>query len=217
MDFSIKPNLVDQTQRDLAHKQLVSEQQNLGASLNLMSESSNAKMHNMMLDSLAQNMMFDSTSSLIRRTRSTIPLSVKCEITKLAEENPRVTQGEIAQMFGIDRTTVSKILKRRYEYLYHDGSSSAKRSRLTSGEYSDIEDGVSEWYAAMLIERKINVSKQLIQQKAISIAKAMGINDFKASDGWVNGFLDRFNTYFQQDMGKYCFVFCVMSVFVALS
>jgi hypothetical protein len=54
----------------------------------------------------------------LKRTRTVIPNSVKVQIAKVANwQIPRMTQGEIAQMFGIDRTTVSKILKRRREYL----------------------------------------------------------------------------------------------------
>lgn len=59
----------------------------------------------------------------LRRTRTVIPNSVKVQIAKVANQIPRMTQGEIAQMFGIDRTTVSKILKRRREYLGPDSDS----------------------------------------------------------------------------------------------
>lgn len=59
----------------------------------------------------------------LRRTRTVIPNSVKVQIAKVANQIPRMTQGEIAQMFGIDRTTVSKILKRRREYLGPDSES----------------------------------------------------------------------------------------------
>lgn len=59
----------------------------------------------------------------LRRTRTVIPNSVKVQIAKVANQIPRMTQGEIAQMFGIDRTTVSKILKRRREYLCPENDS----------------------------------------------------------------------------------------------
>ncbi|XP_022321115.2 uncharacterized protein LOC111123221 isoform X2 [Crassostrea virginica] len=58
----------------------------------------------------------------LRRTRTVIPNSVKVQIARVANQIPRMTQGEIAQMFGIDRTTVSKILKRKREYLGSDDS-----------------------------------------------------------------------------------------------
>lgn len=75
----------------------------------------------------------------LRRTRTVIPNSVKVQIAKVANQIPRMTQGEIAQMFGIDRTTVSKILKRRREYLGPDSDSPprAKYNCLSSGHDSN--------------------------------------------------------------------------------
>ena len=52
-----------------------------------------------------------------RKSRSKINDELRREIVKFYIQNPNMNQGEIADMFGIDRTTVSKLLKRKHEYL----------------------------------------------------------------------------------------------------
>ena len=48
-----------------------------------------------------------------RKQRTSLSLQTKLEVIKFAEHNPSVTQNKIASHFGIDRTTVSKVLKRK--------------------------------------------------------------------------------------------------------
>ena len=48
-----------------------------------------------------------------RKQRTSLSVQTKLDVIKYAEENPTVTQNKIATHFGIDRTTVSKVLKRK--------------------------------------------------------------------------------------------------------
>lgn len=106
------------------------------------SSSSKQTITSIMSSNMSSNMITSASNSLaleemgLRRTRTVIPNSVKVQIAKVANQIPRMTQGEIAQMFGIDRTTVSKILKRRREYLGPDSESPprAKYNCLSSGQ-----------------------------------------------------------------------------------
>ncbi|XP_062608586.1 uncharacterized protein LOC134270361 [Saccostrea cucullata] len=77
----------------------------------------------------------------LRRTRTVIPNSVKVQIAKVANQIPRMTQGEIAQMFGIDRTTVSKILKRRREYLDLGPEPEAPKAKYLCRKYCVLPAG----------------------------------------------------------------------------
>ncbi|KAJ8301044.1 hypothetical protein KUTeg_022563 [Tegillarca granosa] len=149
---------------------------------------------NVTFESLAGHQItFD--DSLVRRTRTVIPLSVKCQITKMAEENPRVTQGEIAQMFGIDRTTVSKILKRRREYI-EDTSVQApkmKMSRLMMNApiNTELEEALHKWYLK-LREQNIVMTQSMIIEKAETLGPAYGAAAYSFDKNWLNQFLDRY-------------------------
>ena len=56
-------------------------------------------------------------SPQFRKTRSKINDETRKDIIKFYLQNPNMNQGEVADMFGIDRTTVSKLVKRRHEFL----------------------------------------------------------------------------------------------------
>lgn len=102
----------------------------------------------------------------LRRTRTVIPNSVKVQIAKVANQIPRMTQGEIAQMFGIDRTTVSKILKRRREYLGPDSESPtrAKYNCLSSGQ------DLNEASPSKRVPNILSASKSRMQREANPIS-----------------------------------------------
>ncbi|KAK3088666.1 hypothetical protein FSP39_022101 [Pinctada imbricata] len=134
--------------------------------------------------------------STIRRTRTVIPYSVKCQITKLAEENPRITQGEIAQVFGIDRTTVSKILKRRREFSDDTGVEEAppkaKMSRFSNVTIEEKhEEEVYNWYKK-LTGKNVVVTQTMILEAAETLASSCGVyrHDFRKQ--WLDSFLDKY-------------------------
>jgi len=127
----------------------------------------------------------------IRRTRSVIPNSVKDEIGKLAEDNPRITQGEIAQIFGIDRTTVSKILKRKK--MFHDDGTPypcVKISRPENQISLELEEALFSWYVQMK-ELNIMVTQSMLIETAESMANEFGIVGFIFDKRWLTAFLER--------------------------
>ena len=132
----------------------------------------------------------------IRRTRTVIPYSVKCQITKLAEENPRITQGEIAQVFGIDRTTVSKILKRRREFVddstIGETSPKPKVGRFTYAMINEKhEEEVYNWYKK-LKEKNVMVTQTMILEAAETLAANFGVSRLDFSKQWLHNFLDKY-------------------------
>ena len=48
-----------------------------------------------------------------RKQRTSLSIQTKLDVIRYAELNPNVTQNKIASHFGIDRTTVSKVLKKK--------------------------------------------------------------------------------------------------------
>ncbi|XP_076091646.1 uncharacterized protein LOC143063399 isoform X1 [Mytilus galloprovincialis] len=135
--------------------------------------------------------------TVIRRTRSLIPHSVKCQIIQLAQDNPRITQGEIAQMFGIDRTTVSKILKRRHEFLEEskntsDTCSPPKISKSDNVVNDTLCKFINLWY---LEAKKKNerITQSMVKDMAQSIAKSYGVSHLSADSSWFEEFFTKHN------------------------
>ena len=65
--------------------------------------------------------------SPFRKSRTKINDELRKEIVTFYVQYPYMNQGQIADMFGIDRTTVSKLLKRKHEYLDPEVEELAKK------------------------------------------------------------------------------------------
>lgn len=74
----------------------------------------------------------------VRKQRTSLTVQTKLEVIKYAEENPNVTQNKIASHFGIDRTTVSKVLKRKDLFKTVTGSDDA--TLLDSSMYIVVDN-----------------------------------------------------------------------------
>ncbi|KAM9316323.1 uncharacterized protein PAF06_007325 [Gastrophryne carolinensis] len=95
----------------------------------------------------------------------------------------------VVSPFGVSRTQIIQILKRREELLdamqnYVSGDRIRWRKRTTNDR---VNAAVWDW---LLSTRSSNItlSCRIIQKKALQIAREMGIQDFKASNSWLDSF-----------------------------
>ncbi|PGH08817.1 hypothetical protein AJ80_07776 [Polytolypa hystricis UAMH7299] len=88
------------------------------------------------------------------------------------EENPHVKQTEIGAMFGVERSTVSKVLRQKEKYLFpDDGSRSpAKKSK---GKFPDIERALSNWVRNHQ-RHGGTLDDKMIKEKALFFASTVG-------------------------------------------
>ncbi|KAF4932056.1 Tigger transposable element-derived protein 2 [Colletotrichum viniferum] len=70
------------------------------------------------------------------------------KMCQYAAEHPNVKQTDIGAMFGVERSTVSKVLRNKEKYLNPeaDRSQSPAGRRHAKGKYPDIDRGVVSWY-----------------------------------------------------------------------
>ncbi|KAI9844193.1 MAG: hypothetical protein M1838_002296 [Thelocarpon superellum] len=91
------------------------------------------------------------------------------------EENPTVKQTEIGAMFGVERSTVSKVLRQKEKYLSpNDGNRSPiKRSK---GRFPDIERALSNWVRNAQ-KSGVPMTDAVIKEKARFFAATVGTTD----------------------------------------
>jgi hypothetical protein len=65
----------------------------------------------------------------------------------------------------------------------------------------DVNEKTFEWFKQAR-GKNIPVSGPIICEKAASIAERLGIEDFKASDGWLNSFRNRHNIQWLKVCGE---------------
>lgn len=121
--------------------------------------------------------------------RKFLSLDVKAQIINEAESGRK--KGDIAADFGISNSTLSTILKSKDAITSALSSgTSAKRKKLTQAAHEDLEKALLKWFVDMRA-KKMPISGSVLQQKALDYACMLGIDDFKASTGWLTRFKAR--------------------------
>ena len=131
--------------------------------------------------------------------RKTVTLSERVDVIKEGEKGQ--SSRELSAKFGVGRTQIQCILKRKAEVMaeYESAASPSKRrnARPTGNE------PINELCLKCFLEatnRKINVSGPMIQEKALQFARELDIPTFTASNGWLESFMKRHQLAF----GKLC-------------
>ncbi|KAF2433195.1 hypothetical protein EJ08DRAFT_94085 [Tothia fuscella] len=111
-----------------------------------------------------------------------------------AEEHPTVKQTEIGAMFGVERSTVSKVLRNKEKYLYQDDGSRSP-VRKAKGKFPDIERALSNW-AKNHQKQGLPMSDALIKEKLRFFSMSVGSTEsqLKASNSsWLEKFKQKNN------------------------
>ncbi|KAF7299191.1 HTH CENPB-type domain-containing protein [Mycena indigotica] len=114
------------------------------------------------------------------------------EICEFHLSHPNARQEDIARQFGVERSTVSKILKNKTKWLNIDVNETLKIAKHRPSKFPEIEVDMVKW----LLECRDNnviLSDAQIRNKAKEIALSLGVGEdrFKASSGWIENFKHR--------------------------
>ncbi|CDS02262.1 uncharacterized protein SPSC_02648 [Sporisorium scitamineum] len=107
--------------------------------------------------------------------------------------NPAIKQDAIANEFGIERSTVSKILKQKEKWLaIEPGSDAARIAKHRTVKFPAVEDRLTSWVAEVKARGEA-IRDSTIRHEALRIARELGLGEdkFKASGGWIEKFRER--------------------------
>ncbi|XP_053405127.1 tigger transposable element-derived protein 4-like [Mercenaria mercenaria] len=133
--------------------------------------------------------------------RNFLTLEKRVEVIRLSESGK--SGRAIAEQVGVGRTQIHGILKRKREIMdefENNVNIEYKRPRRAT-TYEDINDLCLKWFNDAT-GRRINVSGPLLKERALKYAQDLGVNDFKASNGWLESFLKRNNIVFKTMSGE---------------
>ncbi|EWC44063.1 hypothetical protein DRE_01415 [Drechslerella stenobrocha 248] len=91
------------------------------------------------------------------------------------EQHPHVKQTEIGAMFGVERSTVSKVLRQREKYLYPDDGPKQAVKR-PKGKCPDFERALANWAKNEKKKGRL-LTDEMIREKANFFAQSCGVND----------------------------------------
>ena len=112
-----------------------------------------------------------------KRKRSELSLAEKVEVIKNSEGK---SHRQLAEKFGIGRTQVSSILKRKAELMKtveENGPATMKRVTYKC-QYAEVDKLTWEWFTRAR-SLKMPISGPFIQARAREFAVSLGIQDFK--------------------------------------
>ena len=126
-------------------------------------------------------------------TRKCLTLREKINVIK-TQEKCKSPVRKLALQFGVGKSQISDVLRRKRELqdMYESNcSGDRKRTRVTS-PYDELNSALYEWFCG-LRSNNVPVSGPLIANKALILAAEMGLNDFKASSGWLSNWKKAYN------------------------
>ncbi|PFH53942.1 hypothetical protein AMATHDRAFT_44982 [Amanita thiersii Skay4041] len=106
-----------------------------------------------------------------------------------ADQNPDARQEDMATIWKVERSTVSKILKNKDKWLNIPDDVAASTSKSRPSKFPEIEELLWPW----VLECSNNntaITDSLIRAKAREAAQKLNISEerFKASSGWIENF-----------------------------
>ncbi|KAL4141823.1 hypothetical protein QTP88_004380 [Uroleucon formosanum] len=128
-----------------------------------------------------------------QRLQFTIKVSFAMTINK--------SQGQSLKIAGIDLSDDCFTHGEIYKAWVKNGNEERKLTKFRKCEGSVIDKEFLVWFSKTR-EKNLPVSGPTIQEKAKQLAEVHGLNDFKASNGWLEKFRKRHNISFKSICGE---------------
>jgi hypothetical protein len=107
------------------------------------------------------------------------------------QKTPRPTQEELATIYKIKQNTVSDILKKKDKWLLvNPESEEANKQKERAPCFPQVEEALAVWTTNALAAELV-INGDILREKAKVFAQAFEIDNFMASNGWLNKFKQR--------------------------
>lgn len=139
--------------------------------------------------------------------RKDLSISDKIAILELIKKQPTNTsQRRLAEITGVPKSTIARILQQQHKILheltlYKKGKRRLSQKRKREGKDPDVEEALNQWFS-IVTSRDIHVSGPVLKSKSEELAKKLGHNDFKATDGWLSRWKARSGIKFKRVYGE---------------
>ena len=129
---------------------------------------------------------------MAKRKRKELTLQEKVDVIAYKDKNPAIGIREIAEKFQCGKTQIQSTLRDKRKLLDKfatNGNAASKRARMC--RFQNIDSAMLEWFR-MARSKNIPVSGPMLQAKAVAVAEQMQLENFKASNGWLEKFQTRY-------------------------
>lgn len=138
------------------------------------------------------------------KKRNAFSLDEKMKILAQADAHMG-TRVDLAARLGIPVSTLNTILKNRTDieknYARCGPSFSKDRKSMKISPLEELESILSNWFKQARTANA-NIDGSHLKEKALHIAARLGIDDFRASNGWIDRFKKRHNLVYKTVSGE---------------
>jgi hypothetical protein len=131
-------------------------------------------------------------------------LSVKEKIDIIDEsEKSGLSTRKLAEKFKVGKTQVTMLLQNKEEIkkFYREGGNVEQKRKFPKTEGLAVDQIVFNWFCKAR-NKHLPISGPIIQAKALEVAESLGLNEFKASNGWLERFRQRHDITFKAICGE---------------
>ncbi|EAQ90955.1 hypothetical protein CHGG_02890 [Chaetomium globosum CBS 148.51] len=124
--------------------------------------------------------------------RKTLTDENRREMCQYAEDHPTAKQTDIGARFGVERSTVSKVLRNKDKYLNSEERSSSPVKRTGKGKGANVEKALAN-YLQKAKKNGIVVTREALKERALaftSLASGDSLLEF-TSTSWLDKFMSK--------------------------
>ena len=134
--------------------------------------------------------------------KSRIVLTLEERRKVIVESEKGISARKLSEIFKCGRTQVNNIIKNKGEILKEwEENKHHGMKRKRDSKCGEVNDFVYEWFKCARA-KKLPVSGPMLQEKARQKAKELNVDNFVASNGWLECFRKRHNISFRTVCGE---------------
>ena len=144
-------------------------------------------------------------SQLKSNKRKAFDIEEKLQIIKDFEEN-KLTVSQLIIKYQRPQSSISSIINKKQKdkilEKYQENLIQPEQKRIRDSNFTKLEEALNHWFQNVMSNKNITLNGPLIQAQAIKYATMLQCLDFKASNGWLDGFKKIHNISFKTVVGE---------------
>ncbi|VVC37159.1 DDE superfamily endonuclease domain,Homeobox domain-like,HTH CenpB-type DNA-binding domain [Cinara cedri] len=136
------------------------------------------------------------------RVRKDLSLAQKLEIIDNIKLQPLGCSTRcLSEILGIPKSTIARIQLQEQVSREQAHSQVTTRKRKREGKDSDVDEALTQWFT-LATSRGVQVSGPILKAKSEDLARKVGNDEFKATEGWLSRWKVKHDIKFKRAHGE---------------